>query len=122
MDIQMDQMRSSICVAPLRITKSPANGLSTNGAMHLEDDPSTIPLPTGSPGSQASEGKTLSLTQELAMGDMSAERRTFHHYLRAFYPFQSSNALSPSTVTLELKAGDRMCPSLAAVSAVANST
>ena len=34
------------------------------------------------------------------------ERLVFHNYLRAFYPFQPSGAVSSSTVTLPLDQGD----------------
>jgi hypothetical protein len=34
------------------------------------------------------------------------DRPIFHNYLRAFYPFHPSGAVSPSTVTLPLNQGD----------------
>lgn len=34
------------------------------------------------------------------------DRPIFHNYLRAFYPFHPSNAVSPSTVTLPLNQGE----------------
>src|SRR5690348_4359411 len=38
--------------------------------------------------------------------DTQPERPLFQNYLRAFYPFQPSDSLSPSTITLPLIAGD----------------
>lgn len=37
---------------------------------------------------------------------MESPRPVFHNYLRAFYPFQPSGDVSPSTVTLPLEQGD----------------
>lgn len=41
-----------------------------------------------------------------ADGRSPTSRSMFHNYIRAFYPFQPSTALSPSTITLPLEQGD----------------
>src|SRR4029077_8524447 len=60
------------------------------------------------------EGKPVYMTPPLTpfekgdeMGDRADPgRAVFHNYLRAFYPFHPSGAVSPSTVTLPLDQGD----------------
>jgi hypothetical protein len=38
--------------------------------------------------------------------EATRERAPFHSYIRAFFKFDPVNSLSPSTVTLPLRAGD----------------
>lgn len=97
------EARSSIYVAPLHIIKS-THELSTNQAATFANySPSET---TTSPQSQWQNSEILAQTTDASAEEVAPERPAFHNYLRAFYPFQASNALSPTTVTLELNAGD----------------
>lgn len=99
-------MRSSIYVAPLNIVKSsvekppvPSVTIASDvtadhqAAFQLEWPDSELASPL--------------LTHETGVEEVVvAERAPFHSYIRAFFPFEPVNSLSPSTVTLPLRAGD----------------
>src|SRR5271154_3238700 len=96
--------RSSLYVAPLQFNKS-SDILLRNG--HRIDDPpddgNTLPQPVNHGLDQSAEQPLDGVLDSAAL---SMERPVFHNYLRAFYPFQPTDSLSPSTVTLCLNAGD----------------
>lgn len=101
-------MRSSLHVAPLAIHKNNKPGsvdhVSTTG--HSNTNPYTNPYtharsemtpPTTPHGSQ----------EDLSNGSsMSNSPPVFHNFLRAFYPFHPSYAMTDSAVTLPLNEGD----------------
>ena len=83
-------------VAPLKIKKSSGN-----------DSASSLPsLGPGSPLLVSSPAQAGLQTFDDILEDSNEPSPTFQKYLRAFYPFQPSADLSPSTVTLPLHAGD----------------
>jgi hypothetical protein len=100
-----EEVRSSIYVAPLHIVKStfetseevPVTGPSDA----LVDFQNALQLqwPT-------SERDSLPQTHETSVEEPVPERAPFHSYIRAFFQFEPVNSLSPSTVTLPLRAGD----------------
>src|SRR5271154_3786272 len=96
--------RSSLYVAPLQFNKS-SDILLRNG--HRIDDPpddgNTLPQPVNHGLDQSAEQPLDGVLDSAAR---STEGPVFHNYLRAFYPFQPTDSLSPSTVTLCLNAGD----------------
>lgn len=92
---------SSIYVAPLHIVKSKSDKTTQKfdpsyqqslAQAKLKDQmtPPPTPLDADSPSIEVDE----------------PSRSTFPNYLRAFYPFQPSTSVSPSTVTLPLNAGN----------------
>ena len=90
-----EPMRSSLQVAPLTIQKTQSadhgsDALSTAN-MYSQSD---ITPPVTPNGSQENLNTPLS------------EPKMFHNFLRAFYPFQPSYAMTDSTVTLPLNEGD----------------
>lgn len=83
-------------VAPLNIVK----GKSRPPVPHLTFGPAT------SSKCERQNRMTPPLTPHSSMDGGVADRAIFHNYLRAFYPFHPSGAVSPSTVTLPLNQGD----------------
>lgn len=49
---------------------------------------------------------SLQTLQNAAPNQQEAPQTIFHNYLRAFYPFQPTGNVSPSTITLPLQQGD----------------
>jgi hypothetical protein len=94
-------------VAPLTIVK----GKSRPPLPHLTFVPGTSTTQSILSARDKCNPMTPPLTPHASREDMTAERpdtgrSIFHNYLRAFYPFHPSGALSPSTVTLPLDQGD----------------
>ena len=101
----MDETRSSIHVAPLKITKS---------SVDLTKIAQPVQSPTHSADSYESQVQMKSYftppptpySSQQPTTEQGQPQSTFHNFLRAFYPFHPSDSLSPSTVTLPLNAGD----------------
>lgn len=90
-----EPMRSSLQVAPLTIqkTQSGDHGSDTMSSANMYSQSNLTPpvTPTGS------------------HEDLNApphDGSVFHNFLRAFYPFEPTNAMTDSTVTLALNEGD----------------
>jgi hypothetical protein len=100
-----EDVRSSIYVAPLHIVKSTSAVPDEAPIKSLSDavvDFQTalqLQWPT-------SEQESLAQTRETSVEETVSERAPFHSYIRAFFQFEPVNSLSPSTVTLPLRAGD----------------
>jgi len=89
-------MRSSLQVAPLTIQKSGRSGSVGNGS-------------TDAPNPYSQSQMTPPATPNGSQEDLHpqpAAPPVFHNFLRAFYPFHPSYALTDSTVTLPLNEGD----------------
>lgn len=90
-----EPMRSSLQVAPLTIQK-------TQSVDHGSDDSSSANM-------YSQSDITPPVTPNGSQEDLNpppSEPRMFHNFLRAFYPFQPSYAMTDSTVTLPLNEGD----------------
>lgn len=93
-------MRSSLQVAPLAIHKTRPGDGSVDHVSTTEKNPyasSEMTPPTTPHGSQ----EDLS-----ANGSSNIPPPVFHNFLRAFYPFHPSYAMTDSAVTLPLNEGD----------------
>lgn len=93
-------MRSSLQVAPLAIHKTRSGDGLVDHASTAERNPyasSEMTPPTTPHGSQ----EDLS-----ANGSSNIPPPVFHNFLRAFYPFHPSYAMTDSAVTLPLNEGD----------------
>lgn len=90
-------------VAPLNIVK----GKSRPPVPHLNFSSSSSTATIG----RTQQGRmtppaTPHSSQDVMSESAEEDRSIFHNYLRAFYPFHPSGAVSPSTVTLPLNQGD----------------
>lgn len=94
-------MRASLQVAPLTINKS----RSENVAKDSEDAES---LASTNPYSQSqiTPPATPNDSREELVPQPTPANPIFHNFLRAFYPFQPTYAMTDSTVTLPLNEGD----------------
>ncbi|OTA90618.1 hypothetical protein M434DRAFT_22859 [Hypoxylon sp. CO27-5] len=94
-------MRASLQVAPLTINKN----RSENVAKDSEDAES---LASTNPYSQSqiTPPTTPNDSQEELVPQPTPANPIFHNFLRAFYPFQPTYAMTDSTVTLPLNEGD----------------
>ncbi|KAI1102031.1 ras GEF [Jackrogersella minutella] len=94
-------MRASLQVAPLAINKNwSENG--TNGLDDNESPTSTNPYSQ----SQITPPSTPNDSQEELIPQPTPSNPIFHNFLRAFYPFHPTYAMTDSTVTLPLNEGD----------------
>ena len=107
-----EQVRPSIYVAPLHIVKSTFNGACYT-AMPRPTSPTIchehqIPYQEHQlPFHQQLTPPLTPQTSNEAVGGLAMHaNKTFQTFLRAYYPFQPTAALSPLTVTLPLNAGD----------------
>lgn len=94
-------MRASLQVAPLAITKTRSQ---SSGDVSSHPDPDTT---TANPYSQVQ--MTPPATPNGSQEDLSPQYTAppvFHNFLRAFYPFHPSYAMSDSSVTVPLNEGD----------------
>lgn len=102
-------MRSSVHVAPLYITKEWSRGSSLD-SRHTRNTSSQSSNNTGgdcaSNQSQMTPPTTPNGSQEDLTQQMESSEPVFHNFLRAFYPFNPTYAISDSTVTLPLNEGD----------------
>jgi hypothetical protein len=90
-------MRSSLQVAPLSIHKRTDSGPASNGPYAADQASYTQ--------SQMTPPATPNGSQE-DLNEQPLAPPVFHNFLRAFYPFHPSYALTDSTVTLPLNEGD----------------
>lgn len=92
--------RSSAQVAPLAIHKATASSSM--------DYASTAEHPTSKPYPHAPSEMTPPSTPHGSQEDLSDDSSplVFHNFLRAFYPFHPSYAMTDSAVTLPLNEGD----------------
>jgi hypothetical protein len=99
--------RSSVHVAPLSILKGHNRG-SSHESKHSRN---TSSLSSGQGASTSSQSQmtppaTPNGSQEDLNQQMEASQPVFHNFLRAFYPFHPTYAISDTTVTLPLNEGD----------------
>ncbi|PBP16983.1 ras guanine-nucleotide exchange protein-like protein [Diplocarpon rosae] len=99
--------QSSAFVAPLFINKDRPGAISP-ASRHGRDTSSRSSSKTGdaSRQSQITPPTTPSGSQEDLNSYMEPAPPVFHPFLRAFYPFQPTYAMSDTTVTLSLNEGD----------------
>ena len=100
--------RSSVHVALLSISKDRSRG-SSEDARHKRNTSSWSSTKTGESAnnqSQMTPPATPNGSQEDLSQQMATPLPVFHNFLRAFYPFNPTYAISDSTVTLPLNEGD----------------
>jgi len=99
--------RSSVQVAPLYIYKDRSRD-SSNDSQHNSDYSHRKNSQTSSSGfhTQMTPPATPNGSQEALLEQMESPQPIFHAFLRAFYPFHPTYAVSDSTVTLPLNEGD----------------
>jgi len=100
--------RSSVHVAPLSISKDRSRG-SSEDARHTRNTSSRSSTQTSESAnnqSQMTPPATPNGSQEDLSRQMEVPLPVFHNFLRAFYPFNPTYAISDSTVTLPLNEGD----------------
>ncbi|KAH8685481.1 ras guanine-nucleotide exchange protein-like protein [Tricladium varicosporioides] len=100
--------RSSVHVAPLTINKERSRAGSED-SRHKRNMSSRSSNTTGgstSSQSQITPPATPNGSQEDLNSQMEPAQPVFHNFLRAFYPFHPTYAISDSTVTLPLNEGD----------------
>jgi hypothetical protein len=102
--------RSSVHVAPLAINKSRSRSRGNSDASkHKRNTSSRSSHNTGastSSQSQMTPPATPNGSQEDLNQQMEESQPVFHNFLRAFYPFHPTYAISDTTVTLPLNEGD----------------
>lgn len=93
-------MRSSLQVAPLSIQKTSRSGSVDDGFSGAEQNATSV---------YSNSHMTPPASPNASQEDLHAHAvapPVFHSFLRAFYPFHPSYALTDSTVTLPLNEGD----------------
>lgn len=98
-------MRASLQVAPLAIQKAHDHDgfidvTASDQGYHVENTSSAYSI-----SQQRTTPPTTPSTSQEALLPQPAQP-VFHNFLRAFYPFNPSGAMSDSTVTLPLNEGD----------------
>ncbi|KAI1078560.1 ras GEF [Whalleya microplaca] len=99
--LDVQSMRSSLQVAPLSINKGRSES-TENGIEDDESSTSTHPYIQ----SQITPPSTPHDSQEDLAIPPTPSHPVFHNFLRAFYPFHPTFAMTDSTVTLPLNEGD----------------
>ncbi|OTB16160.1 hypothetical protein K445DRAFT_21797 [Daldinia sp. EC12] len=94
-------MRASLQVAPLTINKNRYDEAAEN---LQEGEPATSTHPYSQ--SQITPPSTPNDSQEELVPQPTPSTPIFHNFLRAFYPFHPTYAMTDSTVTLPLNEGD----------------
>lgn len=97
-------MRSSLQVAPLSIHKIKA-GLADD-ALTIDATTLQYSQPHVQPRSEMTPPLSPGGSSQEDFSPASANPPVFHNFLRAFYPFHPSYAMSDSAVTLPLNEGD----------------
>ncbi|OTA08895.1 RAS1 protein [Trichoderma parareesei] len=102
-----NRMRASLQVAPLELTKSRPEETNNDSSSHDRAPKGESSLESSNPRSHITPPVTPHGSQE----DLSSRPEThippiFHNFLRAFYPFHPTLAMSDSSVTLPLDEGD----------------
>jgi hypothetical protein len=100
----MEEVRSSIYVAPLHIVKSASKAREEASALSTSD--AVIELQNALQLHWPTSGRDSLPQTPTSVDEAVPERAPFHSYIRAFFKFEPVNSLSPSTVTLPLRAGD----------------
>lgn len=100
----MEEVRSSIYVAPLHIIKSTSKAPEEASAINPSD--AVIELQNALQLHWPTSGRDSLPQTPTSVDEAIPERAPFHSYIRAFFKFEPVNSLSPSTVTLPLRAGD----------------
>jgi hypothetical protein len=102
-------VRSSIHVAPLSINKDRSRGASS-ASKHRRNTSSRSSSQTGTESTSGQSQMTPPATPNGSQEDLSRHMEppppVFHNFLRAFYPFHPTYAISDTTVTLPLNEGD----------------
>ncbi|TAQ85924.1 hypothetical protein B7494_g5752 [Chlorociboria aeruginascens] len=98
--------RSSALVAPLLISKARSRGSSEASRLSRHTSSSRGSDRTAASQSQMTPPATPNGSQEDLNIPAEPSQLVFHNFLRAFYPFQPTYAVSDSTVTLPLNEGD----------------
>jgi hypothetical protein len=101
-------LRSSAHVAPLFINKDRSRG-SSNASSHRRNtsrSSSSNRTDSRSSHSQMTPPATPNGSQEDLRQHIEPPQPVFHNFLRAFYPFHPTYAISDTTVTLPLNEGD----------------
>lgn len=97
---------SSVHVAPLA-SKTHSRDSSAASSSHRRNKSSrSSSRATGSSHSQITPPTTPNGSQEDLAQQMETPQPVFHNFLRAFYPFHPTYAISDTTVTLPLDEGD----------------
>lgn len=100
-------MRASLQVAPLELTKSRPEEASNGSSSHDQTPKGDSNLDASRLSSQMTPPVTPYGSQEdLSTRPESHIPPVFHNFLRAFYPFEPTLAMSDSSVTLPLDEGD----------------
>ncbi|KAK4062665.1 uncharacterized protein Triagg1_9783 [Trichoderma aggressivum f. europaeum] len=100
-------MRASLQVAPLELTKSRPEEAGNGSSSHDQTPKGDSNLDASHLGSQMTPPVTPYGSQEdLSTRPESHIPPVFHNFLRAFYPFEPTLAMSDSSVTLPLDEGD----------------
>lgn len=94
-------MRASLQVAPLAINKTRSDHAANDSQ---DGEPATSIHPYSQ--SQITPPSTPNDSQEDLLPQPTPSDPVFHNFLRAFYPFHPTYAMSDSTVTLPLNEGD----------------
>jgi hypothetical protein len=102
-----ESTRSSAHVAPLSISKGQGRGTSqeSNHSRNTSSRSSSKAASTASQ-SQMTPPATPNSSQEDLNQQLESPQPIFHNFLRAFYPFHPTYAISDTTVTLPLNEGD----------------
>ncbi|KAL7944558.1 ras guanine nucleotide exchange factor domain-containing protein [Trichoderma barbatum] len=102
-----NRMRASLQVAPLELTKSRPEETGDGSSSHDQTPKGESNLDNSHLGSQMTPPVTPYGSQEdLSSRPESHMPPVFHNFLRAFYPFQPTIAMTDSSVTLPLDEGD----------------
>jgi hypothetical protein len=99
-----EEVRSSIYVAPLHIVKSTSEAPEQVSAISPSD--AVIELQNALQLQWPTSGRDSLPQTPTSVDEAIPERAPFHSYIRAFFKFEPVSSLSPSTVTLPLRAGD----------------
>jgi hypothetical protein len=100
----MEEVRSSIYVAPLHIVKSTSK--APEEALAISPSDAVIELQNALQLHWPTSRRDSLPQTPTSVDEAVPERAPFHSYIRAFFKFEPVNSLSPSTVTLPLRAGD----------------
>lgn len=100
--------RTSVYVAPLSIHKGHAltSSVTSTYSRSTSSRSSNRTRGSASTHSQMTPPATPNGSQENLLQQMEAPQPVFHNFLRAFYPFHPTYAVSDTTVTLPLNEGD----------------
>ncbi|RDW91552.1 ras guanine-nucleotide exchange protein-like protein [Coleophoma crateriformis] len=105
--VKADNPRSSALVAPLSIHKVEGRAQDFSApARHKSNNSSKSSTAASSTPSQMTPPATPDGSQEEDLMQQAERPPIFHNFLRAFYPFHPTYAVSDTTVTLPLNEGD----------------